>query len=342
MPMWVMYVFFVAFIVGLLFLDLFVFHRKAHVVKVKEALILSAFWIFLSLCFNVLVYFIYEHHWFGFGISSDAHDGKSAAVLWFTGYIIEKSLSVDNIFVIAMVFTYFHIPAKYQHRVLFWGIFGALVLRGAMIGLGTVLIQRFDWMLYVFGVILIITAVRMLFGDHEPDPAQNPVMKLTRKFFPITHELNGDHFSVRENGVFMLTPLALALVVVEATDVMFAIDSIPAIFAITSDPFLVFTCNVFAILGLRSLYFALAGVLDKFYYLKFSLAVLLALIGVKMLLKDILHAVHGLTYYTLGAIALILGAGVVASIVRARREREEIETGEGEGGGPVSPPAGGA
>src|SRR5688572_8247322 len=292
MPSWLMYVFFVAFVVAMLLLDLFVFHRKAHVVKVKEALILSAFWIALSLMFNVLVYFIYENHWFGFGIHSDAHDGKTAALLWFTGYVIEKSLSVDNIFVIAMVFTYFHIPAKYQHRVLFWGIFGALLLRGLMIGLGTVLIQRFDWMLYVFGVILIITAIRMLFQNEEPDPSKNPVMRLTRKFFPVTHELNGEHFTLVQNGVRMLTPLALALVVVEATDVMFAIDSIPAIFAITSDPFLVFTCNVFAILGLRSLYFALAGVMDKFYYLKFSLAVLLALIGVKMLLKDVLHAVH--------------------------------------------------
>ncbi|MBK5260505.1 MAG: TerC family protein [Thermoanaerobaculia bacterium] len=321
---WVMWAIFIAFVVVMLLLDLFVFHRKAHVIKVREALLFSAMWIALAMAFNVLVYFIYERHWFGFGGTSatELMDGRTAAVLWFTGYVIEKSLSVDNIFVIAMVFSYFHIPPKYQHRVLFWGIFGALILRGLMIGLGAVLIERFHWMLYVFGVILILTALKMIFSSHEPDPGKNPMVRLAKRFFPVTTELNGEHFTARQNGVLMLTPLALALVVVEATDVMFAIDSIPAIFAITSDPFLVFTCNVFAILGLRSLYFALAGVMDKFHYLKFSLAVLLALIGVKMLLKDVLHAVPNITYYTLGAIAFVLGAGVVASLVRARREKD--------------------
>jgi tellurite resistance protein TerC len=320
---WVMWAIFIVFVMGMLLLDLFVFHRKAHEVKVKEALWFSAMWIALAMCFNVLVYFIYERHWFGFNPPTEGLDGKAASVLWLTGYVIEKSLSVDNIFVIAMVFSYFRIPNKFQHRVLFWGIFGALILRGIMIGLGTALIQRFSWMLYVFGVILIITAFKMLFGDSEPDPAHNPILKLVRRWFRVTPELNEEHFTVRKDGVLFLTPLALTLVVVEATDVMFAIDSIPAIFAITTDPFLVFTCNVFAILGLRSLYFALAGVLDKFHYLKISLAVLLGLIGVKMLLKDVLHAVHNLTYYTLGAIALILGAGVVASIIRARHIANE-------------------
>lgn len=316
---WLMWTLFILFVMGMLFLDLLVFHRKAHVVRVREALVLSAVWIGMSMTFNVLIYFIYENHWFGFNLDEVEPDGRIAAVLWFTGYVIEKSLSVDNIFVIAMIFTYFRIPPKYQHRVLFWGIFGALLLRGLMIGLGTVLIRRFDWMLYVFGVILILTAARMLFTSDEPDPARNPMIRLARKIFPVTTDLNAEHFTTRENGALMLTPLALALVVVEASDIMFAVDSIPAIFAITDDPFLVFTCNVFAILGLRSLYFALAGIMDKFHYLKISLAVLLALIGVKMLLKEFLHDIPHITYYTLGGIAFILGVGVFASIVRARR-----------------------
>jgi tellurite resistance protein TerC len=334
---WLMWAIFIVFVVAMLFMDLLVFHRKAHEVKVKEALGFSAMWIGLALCFNVLVYFIYERHWFGFNPPGEGIDGRAAAVLWFTGYIIEKSLSIDNIFVIAMVFAYFRIPNKFQHRVLFWGIFGALILRGIMIGLGTALIQRFDWMLYVFGVILILTAGRMLFGNAEPDPEHNPILKLVRKMFRVTTELNEEHFTVRKDGLLFLTPLALTLVVVEATDVMFAIDSIPAIFAITTDPFLVFTCNVFAILGLRSLYFALAGVMDKFHYLKLSLSVLLALIGAKMLLKDVLHDVEGLTYYTLGSIAFVLGAGIVASLVRARRLRDAEPTDTMEPPPPVYP-----
>ena len=319
---WLMWTLFIALVLAMLLLDLLVFHRKAHAVEVSEALKLSAVWIALAMAFNVLIYFIYEKHWLGYQLPGQEPDGRAAAVLWFTGYIIEKSLSVDNIFVIAMVFSYFHIPAKYQHRVLFWGIFGALIMRGLMIGLGAVLIGRFHWMLYVFGFILILTAARMLFSKRQADPGQNAILRLTRKHFPVTDALYGQRFTTRQQGAFMLTPLALALIVVEATDVMFAIDSIPAIFAITSDPFLVFTCNVFAILGMRSLYFALAGVLEKFHYLKMSLAVLLGLIGVKMLLKDFLHAVPNITFYTLAVIAFILGAGVLASIVRAQRLKD--------------------
>lgn len=314
-----LWVIFVAFIICLLLLDLFVFHRNAHVVGIREALLLSAFWIFLAMLFMVFVYFAYENHWFGLQILDDEPDGWDAVILFFTGYLIEKSLSIDNIFVIAMVFSFFAIPAKYQHRILFWGIFGALITRGIMIGLGTILIQRFHWTLYVFGVILLITAAKMLMQSEEPDPSKNWIVRWTRKHFPVIDEIAGPNFTIIRDGKRFLTPLALALVVVEATDIMFAVDSIPAIFAITEDPFLVFTCNVFAILGLRSLYFALAGILEKFYYLKLSLAALLALIGVKMLLKDALHAVPHVTYYTLGAIAFILGLGVFASLVRARR-----------------------
>ena len=319
---------FIALVVVLLLLDLFVFHRKAHVVRIREALLLSAFWIALALVFIVFVYFAYENHWFGLQIPDDEPDGWDAALLFLTGYVIEKSLSVDNLFVIAMIFSFFHIPAVYQHRVLFWGIFGALVMRGLMIGVGAYLIQRFHWMLYVFGVVLIITAVRMFAHKTEPDPRNNPIIRFTRKHFPVTDQLDGHHFVTIRDGKKYLTPLALALIVVEGSDVMFAIDSIPAIFAITEDPFLVFTCNVFAILGLRSLYFALAGIMEKFYYLKVSLAVLLGLIGVKMLLKDVLHAIPYITYYTLGAIAFVLGAGIAASLVRARREAEEVEIGD--------------
>jgi tellurite resistance protein TerC len=310
---------FLLFVLLLLALDLGVFHRHAHVVTVKEALAWSGVWVAVACLFGVFVYFAYELHWFGLVLPGDEPDGRAAAVLYFTGYVVEKSLSVDNVFVIALVFSYFGVPPAYQHRVLFWGVLGALVMRGAMILTGTLLIQRFHWILYVFGAFLIFTAARMLLARKEPDPKNNLAVRLARRLFPVTEDLAGQRLIVRADGRWMLTPLGLALAVVESTDLMFAVDSIPAIFAITDDPFLIFTSNVFAILGLRSLYFALAGVMDKFHYLKLSLALLLALIGVKMLLKDVLHGVPGLTYYTLGAITLILTAGVVASLLRARR-----------------------
>jgi tellurite resistance protein TerC len=310
---------FIVFVLLMLALDLFVLHRKAHVVKLKEALTWSAVWVGLALLFTVFVYFAYEYHWSGLDSAEDEPDGRAAAILFFTGYVVEKSLSVDNVFVIAMVFSYFGVPRRYQHRLLFWGVVGALLMRAVMILLGTALIVRFHWLLYVFGAFLIFTAAKMLFFRKEPNPKKNPLVRLARRLFPITQDFEGEHFTVRRKGKLMLTPLALALLVVESTDLMFAVDSIPAIFAITEDPFLVFTSNIFAMLGLRALYFALAGVVKKFYYLKNSLALLLALIGVKMLLKDVLHAIPGITYYTLGAIALVLTAGIVASLIRAER-----------------------
>ena len=313
---------FTLFVLFLLVLDLTVFHRRAHVVRVREALVLSSVWIGLALLFNVFIYFAYEYRWLGIEPSAEAPDGRAAAVLFFTGYVLEKSLSVDNLFVIAMVFSYFRVPPKYQHRVLYWGILGALLMRAAMIFAGTLLIRRFHWTLYVFGAFLIFTAIRMLLARHEPDPGHNPLVRLARRLFPVTEDYVGEHFVVRVDGRLMLTPLALALILVESSDLMFAVDSIPAIFAITEDPFLVYTSNVFAILGLRSLYFALAGMIAKFHYLKLSLAVLMALIGVKMLLKDVLHAVPNVTYYTLGTIALVLLAGIVASLIRGEREAE--------------------
>ena len=263
---------FLVFIFALLALDLGVFHRRAHVVSIREAMIWSAVWVVISLLFGIFVYLGYQHHWLGLGTAPDAiggevNNGANALVKYLTGYIVEKSLSMDNIFVMAMLFAFFAVPAIYQHRVLFWGILGALVLRGAMIALGAQLISRYKWILYVFGAFLIVTALKMLFSRSEKeDPGRNIVLRLIRRWLPITHEYHGKHFFVRHgpDARWALTPLAVALVLIEATDVVFAVDSIPAIFGVTADPFLVFTSNVFAILGLRSLYFALAGMMDKF------------------------------------------------------------------------------
>ncbi|MFN0157815.1 MAG: TerC family protein [Bacteroidota bacterium] len=343
-----------AFIFLLLALDLGVLHRKAHVVAMKEALLMSALWIALGLAFSVFVYYGYENHWLDLGASIDAvdgtiNDGQSATIKYLTGYIVEKSLSVDNIFVIAMVFGFFAVPAIYQHRVLFWGILGALIMRAVMIAVGAALIAEFHWLLYVFGGFLIVTALKMFFmKTHNTDPNKNIVVKVTRRLFPVTSHYHGEHFLVRAGspasqesevpgalvepdeavsrikpGTLMLTPLALALVMVETTDLIFAVDSIPAIFAITADPFLVFTSNVFAILGLRSLYFALAGMLTKFKYLKPALAMILLVVGVKMLTAKWLKEVLGeyFNFYLLGAVLMILAVGIVASLlVRSSEE----------------------
>jgi tellurite resistance protein TerC len=318
---------FIIFILLLLVLDLGVFHRKAHVITLKEALAWSGVWIGVALVFNVFIYFAYQYHSFGLDIPEVEPDGRTAAVLFFTGYIVEKSLGMDNVFLIAMIFSYFGIPAMYQHRVLFWGIAGALVLRAVLILAGVALIQRFDWILYVFGAFLLVTGARMAAARHAPDPEKNPVVKLARRFFPVSPDLEGERFVVWIDGKPALTSLALALIMIETSDLIFAIDSIPAVFAISQDPFLVFTSNIMAVLGLRSLYFALAGIIDRFYYLRLSLALLLILIGAKMLLQDILQALQGTTYYTLGTIALILSGGIIGSIICARRtpESERVE-----------------
>src|SRR5512139_2953037 len=337
---------FLGLILLLLFLDLGVFHRKARAVEVREALGWSAVWIALGLSFAVFVYFGYENRWFGLGGSVDSadgtqNDGRSAAIKYLTGYVVEKSLSVDNIFVIAMIFGFFAVPAVYQHRVLFWGILGALVMRGAMIAIGARLIAEFHWILYVFGAFLIVTAAKMLLlKTDETDPNRNVVVRLVRRFLPVTSRFHGEHFVVRAGapasreseipgepalpdeaverarpGALMLTPLALALILVETTDLIFAVDSIPAIFAITADPFLVFTSNVFAILGLRSLYFALAGAIAAFRFLKVSLALVLALVGLKMLAHAWLKSLLGphFNLYLLLLVLAILAAGVLAS-----------------------------
>jgi tellurite resistance protein TerC len=290
------------FVLAMLALDLGVFHRKAHAVGMKEAATWSVVWISLALAFNVLIYL-----W----------RGPEVALQFFTGYLIEKSLSVDNIFVFVLIFSAFAVPAVYQHRVLFWGILGALVMRGALIAVGATLLKEFHWIIYLFGAFLIFTGVKMALHRHqEMHPERNPVVKLVRRIMPITDTYAGDHFWVRRAGKFMATPLLLVLMLVETTDLIFAVDSIPAIFAVTQDPFIVYTSNVFAILGLRSLYFLLAGVIDKFYYLKLGLAVVLTFVGVKMTLIDIYKVSTGIS---LGVIASILLVAVIASFVRARR-----------------------
>ncbi len=260
------------FVLGMLALDLGVFHKKTKEISVRDALTWTSVWITLSMCFN---FFIYQYF------------GKSQAIEFFTGYIIEKSLSVDNIFVIIMIFSYFQVPKAYQHKVLFWGILGALVMRVIFIFAGIELIHRFHGLIYIFGGFLIITGFRMVFsGDIRIDPDKNPLVKLVRRVFPVTESFEGDKFFVRRNLRLWATPLFVVVVLIEATDLIFAVDSIPAILAITDDPFIVYTSNVFAILGLRSLYFALSGIEKYFHYLKYGLALILVFVGAKMCLAD--------------------------------------------------------
>jgi tellurite resistance protein TerC len=310
---------FLAFVLGLLALDLGVFHRESRAIRTGEALAWAGFYVTLALAFNVLVFFLYERSWLGVGVTvGHPIDGRTAALQFLTGYLLEQSLSLDNVFVIALIFSYFRVPLAYQHRVLFWGILGALVMRGAMIGLGAALIARFDWIIYVFGGILILTAVRMLLaGSEEPDPEKSPVIRLARRIYPVTPELHGERFFVQLNGRRAATPLFLVLLMVESSDVLFAVDSIPAIFAVTQDPFLVFTSNVFAILGLRNLYFAIAPLLNRFKYLKQSLVFILAFVGVKMILA---HTQPIPTITSLSVIIGILGVGILASALAAGRE----------------------
>jgi tellurite resistance protein TerC len=316
-----LYASFVGFILLLLALDLGVFHRRAHEDSMKEALSWSGVWVALALAFNVFVYFLYEYHLFAL-TGPGALGGREASFLFFTGYVVEESLSADNIFVIGLIFTYFRVPASYQHRVLFWGILGAIVLRAGMILGGIALIHRFAWVFYLFGAFLLYSAFRMLLGESEADPGRNPFVRLARRLLPFSQEYDGARFLTRQDGRRMLTPLALVLVAVEGADVVFALDSIPAIFAVTDNSFIVFTSNVFAVLGLRSMYFALAAVLRKFRYMNVSLAVLLAVIGIKMLLKDWLEGVPGKMYVMLGLILAILGGGILASVLWPGRKAD--------------------
>jgi tellurite resistance protein TerC len=288
---------FTVFVLLMLALDLGVFHRKAHAVQPKEAGMWVAIWITLAFIFAaVLLYW----------------QGRQQALLFVTGYLIELSLSADNIFVIVMIFSYFRIPGEYQHRVLFWGILGALIMRGIFIAAGTYLISRFSWILYLFGAFLVFTGIKMAVQqDEEFDAEQNPVMRTARRFLRVTSRYDGQKFFTRENGLSVATPLFLVLILVEFTDLVFAVDSIPAIFGITSDPFLVYTSNVFAILGLRSMYFLLAGVVHKFVYLKYALSAILTFVGVKMLIAGFYHVP---VTFSLGFIILSLAVAIFASL----------------------------
>ena len=306
----------VAFILCVLFflaLDLGVLRRDARVVGFKESLRWSVFWCTLAMLFAIALVPL---------------RGREEAVEFVTGYVIELSLSMDNVFIIALIFTFFRVEQKFQHRILFWGILGALVMRGAMILAGAALVQRFQWTLYLFGAFLVYTGIKMIFTDDQSvEPEKNPVIRLARKCFPIADGMHNEKFLVRVNGRKLLTSLALVLLMVETTDLIFALDSIPAIFAVTTKPFIVFTSNVFAILGLRSLYFVLAGAIDYFRFLKVGLSVVLVFVGVKMLLAPHGEAVRHWfqieipTFFSLIIIAAILTTAILASVVATKRER---------------------
>jgi tellurite resistance protein TerC len=287
-------------VVGLIVLDLFVFHRNAHEIKFKEAIRLSLFWVAVALCFNAFIYF---------------YMGPRSGLEFLAGYLIEESLSIDNLFVFIMIFSYFKVPSMYQHKILYWGIVGALVMRAIFIMMGVALIQRFSWMTFVFGAFLVYTAVKMAFSDGgEADPGKNPIVNFLKKFVPITTDHGGGRFFVRdrENDRWMATSLFLVLVVVETTDVVFAVDSIPAVLGVSKDPFIVFSSNMFAILGLRALYFALAGVIGLFHYLKYGLSAVLCFVGAKMLLERVLHVP---IFVSLGIVVVILASSIVASLL---------------------------
>ena len=300
------------FVLLMLAVDLGVFHRKAHAVSIKEAVIWSVVWISLAMLFNLGIYLFWDKL-----VPGSTYSNGQAALVFFTGYLIEKSLSVDNIFVFVLIFTFFAVPAIYQHRVLFWGILGALLMRGTLIAVGAALLKEFHWVIYIFGAFLIFTGIRMaLHRNEEMHPEQNPLVKLLRRVIPVTENYEGDHFFIRRAGKLLATPLFLVLVLIESTDLIFAVDSIPAIFAVTQETFIVYTSNVFAILGLRSLYFLLAGVVDKFYYLKLGLSVVLVFVGIKMTTVEIYKIPVGLS---LGVIFSILAISIAASLWRAKR-----------------------
>lgn len=377
---YVAYGLFLLLVVVFLILDLGVFHREAHEVHMKEAVTWSVVWLTIGLSFSAFVYFAYEHHWLGLGLNTrifnpaaalDASQplivygevrGATAALQYLTGYVVEKSLAMDNIFVIAILFGFFAIPNKYQHRVLFWGIIGALVMRGAMIGIGGELIMAYQWVLIIFGVFLLLTALKMALIKSESDPSRNPIVRLVTKFYPVTTFFDGQRFFTHRtlpptyspdprtgklvqdppppgtlSKKLFVTPLLLALIMVEITDLVFAVDSIPAIFAITPDTFIVFTSNIFAILGLRALYFCLAALIARFRFLKPALIVILGFVGMKLLLLSVppyldvvglteRHSIKIAPFVSLAVVVALLAFATVASILWPRRA--EAEPGE--------------
>jgi tellurite resistance protein TerC len=314
---------FTLFVLSMLALDLGVFHRRAHALRIREALLWTAVWIALALLFNLGVY---------------SRFGSDRGLEFLTGYLIEKALSVDNIFVFLVIFSYFAVPAALQHRVLFWGILGAMVLRAIFILLGTALLQRFHWVIYVFGAFLIFTGIKLfLQRASEVHPERNPLFKLFRKIIPSVSDYRGAHFMVVDAGKWRATPLLLILVAVELTDIAFAVDSIPAIFAITTDPFIVYTSNIFAILGLRALYFVLAGVMTRFCYLNFGLSMVLVFVGAKMLLGDIYKVPISTS---LGVVAVLLAGSILASLWRKPCKPEFDLLHQGRAGGSLADGAG--
>jgi tellurite resistance protein TerC len=301
-----LWVAFNAGIIALLLIDLGIFHKEAHAVSVKEAALWTVTWVSLAMVFDAGVFYL---------------AGQEPGTAFLTGYVIELSLSVDNIFVFVLIFAYFAVPPAYQHRVLFWGILSVIVMRGAFIIAGSVLVEQLHWVLYAFGVLLIISAYRMATsGASHEDPSSNPAVRFVRRFFPVTEDYEAHRFFVRRSGVFMVTPLFIVLVALNTTDLVFAIDSIPAIFAITHDPFIVYTSNLCAVMGLRSMYFLLAGVVDRFHYLQLGLSVVLAFVGTKMLIEDIYHVP---VEASLGVIAAVITIAVVASLVHPKNPELE-------------------
>ena len=309
---------FLLFIMAMVALDLGVFHRKDEVPTAPNALAWTMVWISLAFVFNGVVYLVYENNYAWAGAGTELLSGSQAASQYFLAYVLEKSLSLDNIFVIAMIFSYFRVPLQYQHRVLFWGILGAVVLRGIMILLGIALINQFTWIIYFFGALLLYTAVKMLLIRQETvDPESNAIYRIARRWMPFTDQYHGRKFFVSIDGRRVATPLFLALLLVETSDVMFAVDSIPAVFAVTRDPFIAFTSNIFAILGLRSLYFVLACYIERFRYLKHSLVFVLAYVGIKMMISNHYHIPNAVS---LSFIVGILAVGIVASIMGAKND----------------------
>ena len=311
----VFWVIFLAIVLVLLALDLGVFNREAHTIGMREAVGWTIVWICVSLLFNGFVWLAYDNHWWGAGLGENGEivrSGGTAALEFFLGYLLEKSLSVDNIFVIALVFGYFKVPSDYQHRVLFWGILGAIIFRGALIGVGALLVKQGTWIFPVFGAILLWAAYKMVFGgDEETDPEKSWIFRFAKRVLPIKSGYYGERFTIFENGKRYFTTLFVVLLVIEATDVVFAFDSIPAIFGVTTDPFIVMTSNIFAILGLRAMYFVLAGMIDRFHYLSYALAIVLAFVAVKLMLHDVVKIPHWLS---LSVIVVTLVAGVWLSI----------------------------
>ncbi|MCW5515305.1 TerC family protein [Muriicola sp. Z0-33] len=314
MLVWALFIF---LIIIFLALDLGVFNKSDHVIKAKEASMWTALWVTVAMAFSGIIYWLFQS---GIIDNPSALTPGNAVMKYITGYLIELSLSIDNVFVIAVIFSAFQIPPKYQHRVLFWGILGAIVFRALMIVFGVTLITKFHWVIYVFGIFLLYTAYKMLQSDeHDFNPKNSFVFRQLKKFLPITYVIDGHNFFIRRGGVRAATPLLVALVVIELTDILFALDSIPAILAITADPFIVFSSNIFAILGLRSMYFLISRMLQKFRYINYSLVVILAFVGLKMLFSDFVHPPE---WVSLTVIVLALSSGVIASLMIPEKEKE--------------------